>query len=355
MAIPTEPIGSIPRPPQLIRAIASFQTDKIAREVLDDAYREALQDTISRLEQTGSPVLTDGEQTKPSFATYPLTGLENLAPDGVVIPFADGHQRQLPRLTAGPFRYGVHAESYFKVARAYTQRPIKQAVISASALSLLYPATGIPGYSREAFTADLIHEAHADIRGALDSGAANVQIDFTEGRLSLKLDPSGNLLRNFVALNNQVLDGFTAEERIRIGVHVCPGGDHDSTHSADVDYAGLLPDLFQMNVGRFYLQMASEPDRKRSLRTVSELLRPNHLVFVGVIDPIHPAIETAVEVRDRVLEAASFLPIAQLGTTDDCGFAPFADDTSTARDVAFNKIRARVEGTELAARERGIS
>lgn len=109
-----------------------------------------------------------------------------------------------------------------------------------------------------------------------------------------------------------------------------------------------------MNVGRFYLQMASEPDRKRILHLVSQLLEPHHTVFVGVIDPIHPVVETAAQVRDRVLEAASFLPIAQLGTTDDCGFAPFADDTSTARDIAFNKIRARVEGTELAARELGV-
>jgi 5-methyltetrahydropteroyltriglutamate--homocysteine methyltransferase len=353
MAIPTEPIGSIPRPPQLIQAVASFQAGKITREALDVAYSEALRDTIDRLEQTGSPVLTDGEQTKPSFATYPLGGLQNLAPDGVVIPFADGHQRQLPRLTSGRFCYGVHAESYFKAARAYTQRPVKQAVISASALSLLYPSTEIPGYSREAFVADLINEAEADIRGALDAGAANVQIDFTEGRLSLKLDPSGNLLRNFIGLNNQVLARFAPDERRRIGVHVCPGGDYNSTHSADVDYAGLLPDLFNLNVGRFYLQMASEPDRKRVLRLVSQLAGPEHLVFIGVIDPINPVIETAAQVRDRVLEAATFLPVKQLGTTDDCGFAPFADDTSTARDTAFEKIRARVEGTELASRELG--
>ncbi len=99
-----------------------------------------------------------------------------------------------------------------------------------------------------------------------------------------------------------------------------------------------------MNVGRFYLQMASEPDRKRVLQIVRQLLRPQHIIFVGVIDPIHPVVETASQVRDRVLEAASVLPVAQLGTTDDCGFSPFADDTSTARDIAFRKIRARVEG-----------
>jgi 5-methyltetrahydropteroyltriglutamate--homocysteine methyltransferase len=151
-----------------------------------------------------------------------------------------------------------------------------------------------------------------------------------------------------------VLGRFSFAERHRIGVHVCPGGDHDSTHSADVDYAGLLPDLFQMKVGRFYLQMASEPNRKRVLEIVSHLLQPHQTVFIGVIDPINRDIETAHQVRDRVLEAASFLPVAQLGTTDDCGFSPFADDTSTARDIAFKKIQARVEGTKLAAHELGV-
>jgi 5-methyltetrahydropteroyltriglutamate--homocysteine methyltransferase len=350
----TEPIGSIPRPAALLQAIAGFQTGTVSQSSLDEAYAAALQDTIQRFEQTGSPVITDGEQTKSSFATYPLAGITSLAPDGVVIPFADGHTRQLPRLTAGPFRYGQPVAQFVSVARTYTKRPLKQAVISASALSLLYPSAGIPGYSREQFIVDLIAEAASDIRGALVAGADSVQIDFTEARLSLKLDPSGSLLRSFIDLNNQVLDRFSPAERQRIGVHVCPGGDHDSTHSADIDYAGLLPDLFQMNVGRFYLQMSSERDRKRVLAIVKSVIQPNQTVFIGVIDPIHPAIETPHQVRDRVLEAASILPADRLGSTDDCGFSPFADDTSTARDTAFAKIRARVEGTALASHDLGL-
>ena len=157
--------------------------------------------------------------------------------------------------------------------------------------------------------------------------------------MSLKSIPSGNLLRNFVALNNQVLDRFTADERRKIGVHVCPGGDHDSTHSADVDYSGLLPDLFQLKAGRFYLQMASESDKHRLYPMIKQLANAKQLVFIGVVDPIHPTVETAAQVRDRILEAASFLPIEQLGTTDDCGFAPFADDTSTARKQPSKRFR----------------
>jgi 5-methyltetrahydropteroyltriglutamate--homocysteine methyltransferase len=100
--------------------------------------------------------------------------------------------------------------------------------------------------------------------------------------------------------------------------------------------------------------MASEPDRKRILAIVKKVMAPTHIVFIGVIDPISPVIETPSQVRDRILEAASVLPPARLGSTDDCGFSPFADDTSTARDTAFSKIRARVEGTALAARELGL-
>jgi 5-methyltetrahydropteroyltriglutamate--homocysteine methyltransferase len=227
--------------------------------------------------------------------------------------------------------------------------PVKQAVISASALSLLYPGSEIPGYPREAFLSDLVDEAAADIRMCLDQGADSVQIDFTEGRLSLKLDPSGGLLESFVALNNRVLDRFSSQERRRIGVHTCPGGDRDATHSAEVDYAGLLPALFRLRAGRFYVQLASERDPRRVLGMIRDQMQPGQMVLVGVTDPIDPIVETPEQVRDRILLAADYLPVAALGTTDDCGFAPFADDASTSREIAFEKIRSRVAGTTLAA------
>jgi 5-methyltetrahydropteroyltriglutamate--homocysteine methyltransferase len=355
MPIPTEPIGSIPRPLELLVAMQSHAAGKISDEQFHAAEEIATRETIRRLEEAGSPVLTDGEQTKPSFATYPLAGVDNLAFDGVMIPFADGHTRQLPRLTRGPFRYGVHASVYLKAAQRFTRRPVKQAVISASALSLLYPQNGLAGYSHETFLEDLIQDATRDIRECLDANAACVQIDFTEARLSLKLDPSGGLLNSFVELNNRVLGNFTDAERKKIGVHTCPGGDHDSTHSADVDYTALLPSLFKLNVGRFYVQLSSEPDRKRVLKMLRDLLKANQMLFVGVTDPINPKIESPEEIRNRVLEAAEFIPMNSLGTTDDCGFSPFADDTSTSRETAFAKVKSRVEGTALAGKVLGVA
>ena len=351
--IPTEPIGSIPRPRELLEGIKAAAESRISSEELDTLYEAALKDTIARFEATGSPVVTDGEQRKPSFATYPVHGIEDLAEDGLAIRFEDGHTRQLPRLTSGPFRYRTYADSYVVEARRYATRPVKQAVISASALSLLYPQDGIEGYAREAFVSDLLREAETDIRRSLEAGAHCVQIDFTEARLSLKLDPSGQLLRDFVALNNRVLERFEPAKRQLIGVHTCPGGDQDSTHSADVDYTDLLPTLFTLQAGSFYIQLASERDRSNVLENVKRHARAESRIFVGVIDPIDPRVESPEEVLDRVLEAAEYIPLSQLGTTDDCGFAPFGDDTSTPRETAFEKIRARVRGTALAAEKLG--
>jgi 5-methyltetrahydropteroyltriglutamate--homocysteine methyltransferase len=354
MPIPTEPIGSIPRSPRLQEKMRAFANGTIRADEMNREFDEAVRETIERLEATGSPVMMDGEQAKPSFATYPLSGLDNLAPEGVVIPFKDGHTRQLPRLVSGPFRYGTYAGSYVPRAKRYTSKPVKQAVISASAMSLLYPAEEIRGYSRARFLDDLVRHAVADIRSCFDNGAASVQIDFTEARLALKLDPSKGLLQQFVDLNNRVLSHFTSAERQRIGVHTCPGGDHDSTHSADVPYHELIPLLMTLNVGSFYMQMASEAHPERALRAVRERLKPGQRIYVGVTDVITPQVESAETVRDRVLAATEHIPVAQLGTTDDCGFSPFSDDVGTSRSVAFAKIAARVKGTALAAAQLGV-
>ncbi|WP_447555768.1 hypothetical protein [Vreelandella sp. EE22] len=212
--LPTEAVGSIPRSETLMQAQRRFDAGEIDAHALDAFYDEAVQLTMKELEATGSPIITDGEQRKShSFATYSVEGGENFAPDGLEIPFSDGHVRRLPRLIAGPFRYVLSAADTLAMARHHTPLPMKQAIISASALSLFYPAKTIADYSREAFLDDLVNEQVKEIRGCFAAGAQKVQIDFTEGRLALKLDPSGSVLNSFIELNNRVLARFTDDER----------------------------------------------------------------------------------------------------------------------------------------------
>lgn len=379
--IPTEQVGSLPRPSKLQEAYAAYDAGKIAKEELEKEQDAAVRDSIDHLEQTGSTIISDGEQRWSSFATYPLadtlagTGLaDNLGGGGQFFAiFADGHNRQLPRLTGGPFRYRTYAADTLKKALPLAHKPMKQAVIAPSMLALLYPLKEeVEGYSREDFEADLIDECEKDIRQAFDAGAARVSVDFTEGRLATRADPrnpwtGSGMLPHFIELNNRVMERFSAEERQNIGIHTCPGGDRDSVHSADVPYNDLLPSMFQINAGYFLIQLASERDKDPVYESIGKHSRDDadgvaQMCYVGVINPGNPRVESAQEVCDALVRAADFIPKERLGATDDCGFSPFSIDEKPnhgspdyAREVAWQKISNRVEGTKMAAEKLGVS
>src|SRR3982074_2035971 len=381
--IPTEPVGSLPRPSKLQAAYAAYDEGKIDKDALEAEQDAAARDSIERFEAPGSPIISDGEQRWSSFATYPITdtlagtGLApNLAGGGQFFAiFADGHNRQLPRLTGrpgGPSRYRPSAADTLAKSIKFATKPMKQAVIAPSMLALLYPLNDeVPGYSRAQFEEDLLNETEKDIRRAFEAGAVRVSIDFTEGRLATRADPrnpwtGAGMLPHFIELNNRVLDRFTPEERSRIGIHTSPGGDRDSVHSADVPYSDLLPSMFKMNAGYFLIQLSSERDKDAVYTLIGEHSRDDangvpQVCYIGVTNPGNPRVESAREVDDALVRAANFIPKERLGSTDDCGFSPFSIDEKPnhgspdyAREVAFQKITNRVEGTRMAAEKLGI-
>ncbi|TCD65871.1 hypothetical protein EIP91_002133 [Steccherinum ochraceum] len=390
MPIPTEVVGSLPRPVELQKAFKDYAGDKITKEDLVRVQDKAAQDSMQRMKATGETYITDGEQRASSFATYPIldtltpqkNGLADCLESGgqYFAIFDDGHHRQLPRLKndfKGPFSYKNYAWQNLTLSSAMNEdnHPMKQAVIAPSMLYLLYPLTDtLPNYPREEFVNDLTNECEKDIRGCFQAGAKRVSIDFTEGRLACRNDPKNpwtgaKLLETFVSLINRVLARFTPAERTNIGVHTCPGGDCDSVHSLDVPYASLLPSLFHINAGYFLIQLSSEaPSAKPAIyQQIGQQIRADaegvkQVAFVGVTNPLSPVVETPEEVRDALVEAGRWIPVDQLGATDDCGFSPFSLDEKPkhaggpdfARDVAFEKIAARVKGARLASEKLGV-
>lgn len=386
MPIPTEVVGSLPRPKVLQDTLVAYDEGRVDRETLLREQDKAARDSVERMAATGEMYITDGEQRNSSFATYPLTDtlggtglLDTMKGDGhCIITFEDGHKRQLPGLVRGPFRYKTYAHENFKLSLPYTlgtSAKLKQAVIAPSLLFLTYPPDSeIDGYPRTAFAKDLVDECEKDIRGCFAAGAARVSIDFTEGRLASRgggdpgsAEAGSELLRTFISLINSVLERFTAEERKNIGLHTCPGGDCDSTHSADVPYVALLGTMFNINAGYFLIQLSSEADKEDVYRQIGKRIRSDahgvkQVAFIGVTNPLDPRVETPEEICEQLVNASRYIPKDQLGATDDCGFSPFSidakprhgGDADFARDVAFRKIANRIKGAALASRELGI-
>ena len=380
MPLPTELVGSLPRPMKLQEAYEAHDQGQLSWAELQREQDVAAEDSIRRLEQTGETYVTDGEQRESSFATYPITdtlagtGLaENLAGDGQFFAiFDDGHHRQLPRLTGGPFRYKTFASEFVEKNLRIATKPVKQAVISPSMMMLLYPLEDqIDGYSRDQFLDDVVDQCETDVRQCFAAGAVRVSIDFTEGRLANKNDARNpwtgkDMLGEFIALNNRVLDRFSAAERVNIGIHTCPGGDMDSVHSREVPYEKLLDHMFDLNAGYFLIQCASEDDKEKVYRLCGQNSREDangvaQVCFIGVVNPLSPEVETPEQVRDALLAAAKHIPADRLGATDDCGFSPFSRDEKPqhgspdfARDIAMQKISNRVRGAAMASEQLGV-
>ena len=162
--------------------------------------------------------------------------------------------------------------------------------------------------------------------------------------------------------HTRVLAIFSAAERANIGVHTCPGGNCDSVNSAEVPNSSLLSSLFAVNAGYFLIQLASEKDRTGIYKQIGEDFRTDadgvkQVAFVGVINPLNPKVESPEEVCEQLVEAAKYIDPLQLGATDDCGFSPLSIDVKPkhgsgpdfAREVAFKKIAARVQGAGMAS------
>ena len=378
--IPTEPVGSLPRPAKLQEAYAKFDAGEIEEAELQELQDAAAKDSVERMEATGrrsSPTASSAGRASPPTRSPPRS--QAPASRRCSAPAASSSRSSptatdgsCPNSLRGPFAYNQYAADALRKSIRYASKPMKQAVIAPSMLALLYPLKDpVEGYSREEFEAALIDECEKDIRQAFAAGAARVSVDFTEGRLATREDPrnpwtGAGLLPHFIELINRVMARFSAEERTNIGVHTCPGGDRDSVHSADVPYNNLLSTMFDINAGYFLIQLASERDRDPVYEIIGKNLRSDadgvtQMAYLGTTVTQSPRVESAQEIADQLIRAANFIDKNQIGSTDDCGFSPFSIDEKPnhgspdyARDVAFGKIKSRVEGSRMAAEKLGL-
>ncbi|KAN0023256.1 hypothetical protein ACTFIU_011423 [Dictyostelium citrinum] len=358
--IENEPIGSLPRSFELIDSINNFRNKVIDCSTLEKKCNCAVQKTIEELIQSNQNVVTDGEQSKISFIGYPLfqsnqvdgdghVGMDRK--DGVCIPFEDGHTRLIPFLNGKnlPFKYARYAGDFVKEAKPFVPEGVKykQAVISPSAMSLIYPSYGISDYPKVEFINDLINESEKDIRSCFDNGADIVQLDATELRFSLMLDPSGGIFQALLDIINMVLSRFSTEELKKIGVHTCRGGDQGSSHSAMVNLAEIIPKLLTLKCSRFYIELSAEPNQNDILESVANNIKSGQKVFFGVTE-ISSFVEPVGNILDTILSIAKIVPIDQFGITDSCGFSPFYDDKSCSRNTALEKMKNRSEAVAKA-------
>jgi len=352
--IPTTVVGSLPRPPGLIDISKRYQEKptETNRRKLETAIRAALKENLQRQATVdGLNEISDGEPWKRyGFALYPVQGAEKYFRfgEGITISFEDRHTRRLPLLVKKP-TLRESSVGHFREAKAIAkERPLKAAVISASALTLAYQKD-VPGYPKDAFTEDVLNYLEADAKRLLRAGASHVQIDVTEAPIFFQLAGRDGV-REVIDLNNELLGRLPRE---KTQVHVCFGSDARSEHSKGVTYQDLWPALADFRTDGLVLQFAGRREADLD-RLDGSVLGPKTRVYVGAIDVSNTRPETPEAVAAIAQRASKGLGIEHLALTTNCGFSPFGDDPTMPRDVAFAKLEALGAGALHASRGLGL-
>jgi len=312
------------------------------------------------------PSSRDGEQRKyHNFWTYSVHGLENTAPDG----FQDSRSRQVHgpakchASPKGPFRYKQYADAFMETAMRYAHVAGEAGDHLASALSLMYPAEGIPGYSREAFIDDLLERARKRRSAAASQGPrTRFQIDFTEGRFAVKIDPTGQAAQQLHrAQQPSRLIAFHrrgAAKAHRASIRV-PGG-RPRLH-AQAPTVGLRGALCQLCSNSRSQLLSRAPQARKDRERVFKIVK-NHLKAVPSASSsasLHRSIRASKRRSTSAIRSSSRRRGTSRPTssarTDDCGFlALLRRHVDHPRCPRSPRSGARVLGTELAANSSGI-
>jgi 5-methyltetrahydropteroyltriglutamate--homocysteine methyltransferase len=346
-----EVVGSLLRPDDLKRAFEDFEAGRITGAELTAAQDKAALDAIRLQEASGLDVLTDGEVRR-RFWFDPLTAslgynYEESAP----VPFKGGGkvpEEAPPKLPVVTERLRIVENlplREFAFVRQHSGKPTKTTIAGMTYASVLW----VPGKSegsyrdRDEYMSHVLQLMKEVLREVIDAGTDYIQLDsprYThmvseEGQANLKkvgLDID-TWLDSMIAFDNELINAFP---EVTFAVHLCRGN-HRSMWSVEGGYDAIADKLFNdLAVDR----ILAEYDSPRAgsfapLRFVPK----DKVVVLGLVTTKEPELEDADQLRRRIDEASTYLPLERLGLSPQCGFA----STLPGNLVTYDDQRAKLE------------
>lgn len=348
MSYHSEVVGSLLRPTYLIDARKQFEAGELNAADFKLIEDRAVNEAIALQEAAGIDVITDGEVRRYAFYGHlidSLDGFDKLG--GWAIPFRDetGEQLILKRPVVVEklnWRRSMCSEEWVYL-RSHASRPGKVTLISAQQAAAYYdPEKSKDAYpSQAAYLADIVDISRQEVDELIRLGCTYIQIDAPQ--YAALLDPQmregyrqrGNdpdrLIDLCIEMDNAIIDGHPD---ITFGMHICRGN-NQSKFYASGDYGPIARIFSQTHFQRFLL----EYDDERSggfepLRHVPD----DRVVVLGLVTTKKPRLETASEIRERVMEASHYLPLERLALSPQCGFASTVEGNHLSHEDQRHKL-----------------
>jgi 5-methyltetrahydropteroyltriglutamate--homocysteine methyltransferase len=348
-----EHIGSLLRPPELMRERARFARGEIDQAALTAAEDAAIRGAIALQERLGFRFVTDGEFRRRSYHSFFYAQLGKLAIDTIDGADAKGAQGEGGR-GAQPAAMIASREQWTHpingpdaaFLKAHSDRAVKVTIPGPCALHFRGGDKAVLAgayKSVDDFWDDTVAAYGRELRALVDAGCRYVQIDETafakfgdpdvQAALAARGDDWSRLIDKYIAVTNRVL--AAAPPEMRIGMHLCRGNRGGHWH-AEGSYEEVAERLFNaLDIGFYFLEY--DTPRAGSFTPLRHV--PKHKsVVLGLVSTKVAEIEDKAALRRRLDEAEKFVALDRLAISPQCGFASVDTGNPITHDQQARKL-----------------
>ena len=365
--------GSLPREPVIAELLAARERgEPVSASELESCGRRAVARCVERQLEAGLDVIGDGEQSKPSYATYVidrLSGFEGERREKFPrrldsADFPEWARLKAPRGLAAlrvPTCTGPIAWKDFDAVRleldhmhsAVAGKRVHEVFLTAASPGVIANMLPNDYYSSDEAYLQAMAEVMKDEYEAIVEAGFLLQIDCPDLAMGYNaefshLDVEG--FKKVAEMHVEILNGALANidpERMRI--HVC-WGNYEGPHNHDIPLREIAPVVLKARPAALCIE-GSNPRHAHEWKVWRELPLPeDKLIVTGCLDSTTNFIEHPELVADRILRYAEVIGRERVIAGADCGFGTMIGLDGVEAKVAWAKLRSLVEGAELASR-----
>lgn len=372
MSIPITHVGSLPRSQAVVdRLFARERGEPVDRAAFDETMRAAVSQTVRRQVEAGVTIVSDGETSKISYATYVKDRYEGFGGDSPRNAPADLKlfPSFLERLAKSGGTPTYSRPQCIGEVRSKGQGELEKDIAHLKAAMAEHGATrgfmnaASPGVislflqnahypTRETYLAALADAMKAEYETIIAAGL-DLQLDCPDLALSRHMLFTDLSDEDFVAVASTHVEALNhalsdiPKEKVR--VHIC-WGNYEGPHVCDIAMDKVFSTLMSVKA-RYVLFETANPRHAHEWTVFRDRAReiPDDVVLVpGVVDTTTNFVEHPEVVAQRL---ERFIPIVgadRVIAGSDCGFGTFAGFGAVDPEIAWAKLRTLAEGAALA-------
>ena len=371
-SILTTHVGSLPRSKELSELLfAKDKKENFDQELFDNTVKKNVEEIVKRQLQVGIDVVSDGEMSKISYATYVKDRIKGFSGESERRAPADldafpAYKTKIANSGGTPTYTRPCCTSELEIqdtqslkndiknfSDSLTSNNHSKAFMNAASPGVINVFMPNKFYKDDDTYLEKLSEVMSTEYKLITDNNIHLQLDCPDLALARHMNYKDLSEEEFLiraemqieALNNALI-GIPSE---LVRMHIC-WGNYEGPHTFDIGLEKILPVILKANL-KYLLIESSNPRHSHEWQVFDEIELPKDKVVVpGVIDSTSNFVEHPQVVADRLIQFSKVIPKDQLMAGTDCGFSTFAGFGKIDEDICYAKLNSLVEGAALASK-----